>query len=659
VKPGRRLQETDFFMLNILFLSGIVIFLAVTLVTLALVLKAGRVIRQAAIWLTLLGSLLFMGLALDIIATNQPFRTVLYRIASLQFSFVIDDLAAFFILIISLVSSCVSVYSLRYIDHGGTEASKNFHVSMMAAFMLSMLLLVAGENSFVFIFFWETMSLTSFFLVMSEWDNKETRKSGLFYFAMTQMSTIFLLFGFLGIYRITGSFDIRPLTGASPAINTVLFLSLFTGFSIKAGVMPFHKWLPYAHSASPSNISALMSGVMIKVAIYGMVRYILLGLNPSLWWGIMILVFGTFSALLGVIYVLKEHDIKKLLAYCSIENIGVILIGIGLSIIFQSHSLPELALLSLVASLFHTLNHALFKSLLFLTAGAVVNATGTRNIEKMGGLIKTMPYTGILFLIGSVSIAGLPPFNGFVSELMIFQAFLQSFIITSPFMKILLFLGLSLFALTSALAAAAFVKAFGIMFLATPRSDEARKAHEVSPFMLASGSILAVLCAGLGIFSYQIFSVFGYHPPIPDLMVVSLFLLAMLGFVWLVLLLVTTGKTRTSETWGCGITSQNSRMEYTATGFSEPILTIFRPIYRTNRKVTRTFSGAAHAIFKSGNAEILTFKFFEERLYLPVARFAHRLSTLVSNLQDVDLDVYILYSFIAIVILILIIGWII
>ena len=645
-------------MLTILFVSGIVIFLAVTLVTLAFVLNIGRVVRQGALWLTLLASLLFLGLALDIIATNQAFHTVLYQIASLRFSFVIDGLAAFFILIISLVSACVAVYSLRYIDHGGTEAGKNFHVSMMATFILSMLLLVASENSFALLFFWETMSLTSFFLVMSELDKKETRKSGLFYFAMTQMSTVFLLFGFLAMYRLTGSFDIRPVTGASPVMNTAIFLSLFIGFSIKAGVMPFHKWLPYAHSASPSNISALMSGVMIKVAIYGMVRYILLSLNLSLWWGVMILFFGTFSALLGVIYVLKEHDIKKLLAYCSIENIGIILIGFGLSIIFQSNSLPELALLSLVASLFHTLNHALFKGLLFLAAGAVVNATGTRDIEKMGGLIKTMPYTGILFLIGSVSIAGLPPFNGFVSELMIFQAFLQSFIITSPFMKILLFLGLSLFALTSALAAAAFVKAFGIMFLATPRSEEARHAHEASPFMLVGGGILAVLCAVLGIFSLQIFSAFGYHPPIPDLMVVSLFLLAMLGFVWLVLLLVTTGKTRTSETWGCGIISQNSRMEYTASGFSEPILTIFRPIYRTNRQVVRRFSDTAQAIFKSGNAEIHTFKIFEEKLYLPVARFAHRLSTLVSNLQDVDLDVYILYSFIAIVILILVIGWI-
>ncbi len=288
-------------MLTVLFLSGVFVFLAVTLVTLALAHRIDRAARQVSIWMTLLASLLFLGLALDIVITTQTFRIVLYQIASLQFSFAIDSLAAFFILIISLVSTSVSIYSLSYIEHGSTETGKNLHVSMISMFVLSMLLLVAADNSFAFLFFWEVMSLTSFFLVMSEWDKKETQKSGLFYFIMTQMSTVFLLFGFLAIYGVTGSFDIRPITGVSPAINTAIFLALFVGFSIKAGVMPFHKWLPYAHSASPSNISALMSGVMIKVAIYGMVRFILFSLDPTLWWGTMILFFGSSSALLGVI----------------------------------------------------------------------------------------------------------------------------------------------------------------------------------------------------------------------------------------------------------------------------------------------------------------------------------------------------------------------
>jgi formate hydrogenlyase subunit 3/multisubunit Na+/H+ antiporter MnhD subunit len=421
--------------------------------------------------------------------------------------------------------------------------------------------------------------------------------------------------------------------------------------------MPFHKWLPYAHSASPSNISALMSGVMIKVAIYGLVRYLVFVLTPDRWWGVMILIFGTFSALLGVIYALKEHDIKKLLAYHSIENIGIILTGIGLYLIFQSYGFTDLAMLALIGSLFHTLNHALFKSLLFLTTGAVVNETGTRNIEKMGGLLKVMPYTGILFLIGSVSIAALPPFNGFVSELMIFQAFLQSFIIGNPFLKILLFLGLSLFALTSALAAACFVKAFGVIFLATPRSEEARKAREVSWYMIAGPAVIAVLCILLGIFSFQIFSSLGFTLPIPNMMIIGLTLVITLGVVWLVRRLFSNRTKRTSETWGCGITSQNSKMEYTASGFSEPILKIFRPIYRTQEKVERTYDDEGKIIFKDAKAEIQTFKLFEERIYLPIAHFVQRFSTFISDLHDVDLDTYILYSFTAIVILILAIGW--
>jgi len=449
---------------------------------------------------------------------------------------------------------------------------------------------------------------------MFERKKADTRKSALFYFVMTQMSTTFLMFGFIAIYHITGSFEITAIPVVSPFLKAVIFLSLFIGFGIKAGVMPFHKWLPYAHSASPSNISALMSGVMIKVAIYGLVRYLVFVLTPDRWWGVMVLLFGSFSALLGIIYALKEHDIKKLLAYSSIENVGIILIGIGLYLIFQSYGFYDLAMLALIGGLFHSLNHALFKSLLFLTTGSVVNATGTRDIEKMGGLMKVMPYTGFLFLAGSAALAALPPFNGFVSELMIFQAFMQSFIIGNPFLKIMLFLGLSLFALTSALAAACFVKAFGLIFLATPRSEEARKAKEVSPSMIAGPAILAAVCLLVGIFSFQIFSSLGFNLPIPNLMLIGFESGCHIGTG---LVVHATGQqpfNANSETWGCGITSQNSNMEYTASGFSEPILTIFRPIYRTKKKNERSFNDAGKSIFKEGNAEIQTFKVFEERI---------------------------------------------
>jgi hydrogenase-4 component B len=397
---------------------------------------------------------------------------------------------------------------------------------------------------------------------------------------------------------------------------------------------------------------------MIKVAIYGLVRYVLFVLDPQLWWGILILIAGTISALLGVIYALKEHDIKRLLAYHSIENIGIILIGLGLYIIFDSYGLSDLAFLSLAASLFHTLNHAIFKSLLFLTAGSVVEETGTRDIEKMGGLVKTMPITASLFLIGALSISALPPFNGFVSELMIFQAFFQAFAIPSHYVIVLLVVCLSLFALTSALAAACFVKAFGVIFLAMPRSDKAQQAHEVPKSMLVGPAILAFLCIGLGIFSFQIFGWLGYQPPMPNLLWVSLSLFIFLGLT-LILVRAASGRvTRRAETWACGLPTPDSHSEYTASGFSEPILTFFKPIYKTDKVIERNFWDKYGAVFKSGRADIHVMKIFEEKLYIPVANAIRSISRKVSAAQNVDLDTFILYSFITIIILIVVAGWV-
>lgn len=647
------------FLTQLLFLS-LSIFPLAALIAILFAAKGSRIFRQSIYWLLFSVNLLVLLISINTAFFNIDLDFQLYRLAgSLQISFHIDRLAAFFMGIIAFVSSTVCVYSVRYAEHHGSARSKNFTTAMTALFIMSMYLVVAADNSFTFLFFWELMSLTSFFLVLSDRSKTETGKSALFYFIMTQMSTTFLMLGFLALYTVSGSMQFIQVDSLSGLFKAGVFLSLFVGFSIKAGVIPFHKWLPYAHSASPSNISALMSGVMIKVAIYGLTRFLLFVFSPDLWWGVTILVFGLVSALLGVIYALKEHDIKKLLAYHSIENIGIILMGLGLYIIFLKYDFSTLANLSLIGALFHTLNHALFKSLLFLSSGSVVDVIGTRNIEDMGGLIKRMPYTGILFLFGSVSIAALPPFNGFVSELMIFQAFLYSFVIDNPFMKVLLFIGLSLFALTSALAAACFVKAFGVIFLAMPRSNAARESHDVSWIMIVGPSMLAAACILLGIFSYQIFNWLGFAFPLPDLMVIGLSLLFIVVLVWLFVKLVANKHSRTSETWGCGIISQNSSMEYTASGFSEPILTIFRPVYRTRKTVNRNFHDNFGIIFKDGIAEIHTFKLFEERIYLPVARFVQKISDYVSNKHDVDLDTYILYSFTAIIVLILITGWLI
>jgi formate hydrogenlyase subunit 3/multisubunit Na+/H+ antiporter MnhD subunit len=472
---------------------------------------------------------------------------------------------------------------------------------------------------------------------------------------MTHLSTLFLLFAFIFIYTQTGTFDMNAMH-AEPMITSVAFAFLFLAFGIKAGIIPFHKWLPYAHPASPSNISALMSGVMIKVAIYGLVRFILL-LPMETWWGMLILSMGTISAVLGVIYALKEHDLKRLLAFHSIENIGIILIGVGLYVVFAVAGLQAVAFLALAGALFHTFNHAVFKSLLFLTSGSIVNATGTRNIEEMGGLIRRMPKTAFLFLIGAVSISALPPFNGFVSELMIFQAFFQSIALVNPFLEVLLIIALAVFALTSALAAACFVKAFGITFLALPRSHEAKEAKESPKLMLIGPAILAVLCVVLGVFSLQIFGLLGYTLPLPNMLFIGAILGAFYAFAFLAMREVANRRERIAETWGCGILNQNSKMEYTASGFSEPIVTILKGIFRTQKKSERTFHDPKNAIFKEGKAEIRLLNFFEERLYLPVADFMCKVSLKVNNLQRGDVDLHVAYAFVTIVVFVLIIWW--
>ncbi len=359
---------------------------------------------------------------------------------------------------------------------------------------------------------------------------------------------------------------------------------------------------PVRPPASPSPVSALMSGVMLKVAVYGLLRFIITVFSPDLWWGILILAAGITSAVLGVIYAIKEDDIKGLLAYSSIENIGIIFVGIGLYVIFSCSGLALLATLSLLAALFHSLNHALFKSLLFLTAGSVVHATHTRDIEKMGGLAGKMPVTSALFFTGAAAIAALPPLNGFASELLVYTAFFESVAVVNPLIKVLLFICLALFALTSALSAACFVKAFGSIFLARPRSVEAEQATEVGPAMLIGPAILAASCIGLGVFSYQIFTAFGYALPIPDLLLVSVLLIFMGILTYGILYFTASRECRISETWGCGARSLSSATEYTGHGFSEPIVTIFSIMYRTKKTSTKTYYDDHNIIFASGTA---------------------------------------------------------
>ncbi|MFA6362472.1 proton-conducting transporter membrane subunit [Methanoregula sp.] len=647
-------------MLNLLFYVVIVLFLAGTLVSLLGAARDLRIVRILSLACTTLASILLAALSLLILVTGVPFTPAAWQLfPGFSVEFFIDRLAAFFLFLIGMVSSCVAVYTAGYVEHMEGGNRRNLLCGCISLFVLSMALIVASENTISFLLFWELMAAVSFFLVMYEYSQEETRKAGIFYFVMTHLSTLFVMLGFIALYYASGSFAIAPLhtTPASLPLVTAAFLSLFVGFSIKAGIIPFHKWLPYAHPASPSPVSALMSGVMLKVAVYGLIRIIITVFSPDLWWGVLILIAGIASAVLGVIYALKEHDIKGMLAYSSIENIGIIFVGIGLFVIFSCSGLAMLATLSLIAALFHSLNHALFKSLLFLTAGSVVHATHTRDIEKMGGLSGKMPCTSVLFFTGAIAIAALPPLNGFASELLMYIAFFQSVTVVDPLIKVLLFICLALFALTSALSAACFVKAFGSIFLAQPRSKESEAAREVSLPMLVGPAILATACVILGVFAFQILTAFGYALPIPDLFLVSMLLLIMAALTYVVLYFTASREVRISETWGCGAKSQPSSTEYTGHGFSEPIVTIFSSIYRTKKAGTKKYYDQHDCIFAEGTAEIRLLKFFEEYLYLPIARGATRATRGIARIQNGCLDTYLLYVFIAVVAIILFLGW--
>ncbi|MEN6610914.1 MAG: proton-conducting transporter membrane subunit [Methanoregulaceae archaeon] len=607
---------------------------------------------------TIVASAALAAASIFILLTGRTVIFPSYQLApGFLLSFGVDRLSAFFLFIIAVVSVAVAIYLTEYLDHIGGTTRKALFTGCLNLFILSMALVVISTGTLTFLFFWELMATCSFFLVMHEYTREETKKAGIFYFVMTQLSTLFLLLGILLLADETGSFAFSPIAGPATLPVILAFLCLFLGFSVKAGIIPFHKWLPYAHPASPSPVSALMSGVMLKIAVYGLVRFLLSVFTPDLWWGILILITGTASAVLGIIYALKEHDLKGMLAYSSIENIGIIFMGIGLSVIFTTLDLPALATLSLIGALFHSLNHALFKSLLFLTSGSVVHATGTRNIEKMGGLAQRMPQTSALFFVGAVSIAALPPTNGFASEILLYLSFFSSATVVEPSLKVLLFLCLALFALTSALSATCFVKAYGSIFLALPRSGEAESAKEVGLAMRFGPAILAAACVIFGVFSFQLLALAGYTLPIPDLFFLSLVLLMMGVLAYLALHTGSRPKPRISETWGCGTHFQEPAGEYTGYGFSEPIVTIFSVIYRTRKTNDRTFFDQKMCLFQGGKGEIRLIRFFEEYLYLPIAKQGMRFSGFIGRMQNNCLDSYLLYVFITVVAVIIFLGW--
>jgi hydrogenase-4 component B len=599
-------------------------------------------------------------------------------------SFSFDPLSVFFLAVIALISLPSAVYSIDYLK--GQYSAKRIAVgwALFVAFIASMAFVVTVNNAFLFIIVWEFMSLVSYFLVIFDHEHERSVRAGMIYIVMTHIGTAFIISAILIMYKYAGSFDFLSLKNACALMpgrmKDITFILFLIGFGTKAGIVPLHIWLPYAHPQAPSHISSMMSGVMIKTAIYGMIRFIIITLGvDSVWWGSLILVVAAISCLVGVIYALMEQDIKKLLAYSSIENMGIILLGVGLSMVFTKMNMPILAAFALTAGLFHLVNHALFKGLLFLCAGSIYKATGRRDIEKMGGLIKFMPWTAGAFLVGAVAISALPPLNGFVSEWMTLQAFFAGILNCPANMKIFMGVLAGILALTGGLVAACFVKAFGITFLAMPRTSHASEAKEQPLSMKIAMVFLAILviCFGLGAsiiikmlskVSGSILSIdagainftlnnFVIAPKFSNGIYLSspmacFALIVIIGIIASVLYLALgRAKRSINKTWGCGYYNLGPRTEYTSTAFAKPFRIAFDFFLMPYRKTEKVRESFYHV--KSFKYETRTTYVFKRYIYEPGVKILFKAATILRRLQPGSIHLYISYIFITILALII------
>lgn len=628
----------------------------------------------------MIGSVLAMIMAGSVLVTKSAlFLSFSTSFSLFTISITVDMLSAFFVLIIATVSLASSFYGMGYMQ----KYVKQYNVGVFGffynLFIASLLLVVSAHNGLYFLFVWELMSLTSYFLVIFENKKIENIKAGFLYLVMTHAGTAFIILAFLLLYTTTGSFDFSVIKQHGAGIplfaKNAIFLFALIGFGTKAGIIPLHIWLPRAHPAAPSHVSALMSGVMIKTAILMLMR-LFLDLIPvgQLWWGPVILIIGAISSLLGVLYALSEHDIKKLLAYHSVENIGIILLGLGSAMTFYSLNVIPLAIVAVSAALYHTMNHAIFKSLLFLGAGSVVAQTHTHNIEKYGGLIKKMPYTALFFLIGSVAISALPPFNGFASEWLTYQSLFAGIVVQSVFVKGSFVVAIASLAFTGGLAAACFVKAFGITFLAKPRSKESEQAKESPFFMTISMGFLAILCFVLGIFATSIiphlmsiaqtlgtmqrFSPVTRVASFPLLQVsqgithfnLSLVFIALLSVlvvvVFLVYLKTKNQKVKMVDTWDCGAPPLTTRAEITATAFARSLMVMFGGIMQPSKQSIIENPEEVKYFPRSKTVRLEVPNLYEQRLYRPLPILLRYVSSKVAFLHNGNVNQYLLYIFI-------------
>ncbi|MCR4301486.1 MAG: hydrogenase 4 subunit B, partial [Sulfuricaulis sp.] len=599
----------------------------------------------------------------------------------LQWHLRLDVLSGFFFIIIGLLVFAVSLYAPGYLleyTHAKIRALPVLGL-FTGLFVFGMLLVLLADDAYVFMIAWELMSVSSYFLVAYQHQNAANRRAAFLYLLMAHVGGLAILLGFGVMAGFGNGFTFEAMRAANLSVTwaSIAFAFAFFGFGMKAGMVPVHAWLPEAHPVAPSHISALMSGVMLKVAIYGLIRFTYDLVGDIQWqWGLTVLIFGSASTLLGVLYALMQHDLKRLLAYHSVENIGIILMGLGLSMIFISTGHTALGVLGLIAALYHTLNHALFKGLLFLGAGAVLQASRESDLNNMGGLIKRLPQTAVFFLIGCLAISGLPPLNGFVSEWLTFQAALQAPALQSGVLRSLIPIAAAVLALAAALAAACFVKVYGVTFLGTARSRKVDHAHEVDIGMRAGMGLLAALCVIFGVFpttvieaidsipqmllGHQIVSATSHgwlwltpiSPKIASysapLVFVGVTLIALIAYL---LMRFRPVNFRRGYPWDCGFGSLNSRMQYTATAFSMPIRRIFSPVWDINEQIDET-----HHAHQSLRTEAIRHQLHVQdkswsRLYEPIGSLVLAAARRVGRIQTGSIHTYLAYSFFTLLLL--------
>ena len=589
----------------------------------------------------------------------------------LPFHLRLDALSAFFLAILGLAGAGIAIFAGGYFRIGeGTAPGLiclQFHV-----FLAAMAIVLIADDAYAFMVSWELMALSSYFLVTTNHRIPEIQRAGYLYLLIAHVGAIAILLCFGVLQANTGDYTFANMRAQelSPFWASAAFLLALFGFGAKAGILPLHVWLPEAHPAAPSPVSALMSGVMLKTAIYGLTRvtFDLLG-TPLWWWGVVALVLGLATALFGAVFAAAQVDMKRLLAYSSIENIGLLVMGLGLAIVFHAYRMPALAALALTAMLYHCLNHALFKSLLFLGTGSVLHATHERNLGRLGGLLRHMPWVAMTVLVGVIASAGLPPSNGFVSEWLLLQGFLFTGGLPNPYLKMLVPIFAAGVALVAALAGYVMVKFFGVIFLGRPREEKLAHARDAGGMERLGLIWLAAGCVLAGLFPVAVIRVID---PIPFALVgrglaqsghigdwmllapvsaerasyspllVFIMTLALMAFAFVLVRRLYHGRVRKAAPWDCGFPAQTARMQDTAEGFGQPIRQIFEPFYKMHRELPTAFSTAPRY-------RVIVEDPLWGWIYLRIAKATEQASRIIGKLQRGRISIYLLYSFLTLV----------